>query len=222
MKTRAVLWIVWLVTAFLHPGFSEVVDCIVAEVNGKAITRIDLRILQAFALAGYEKGDQVVLPLEKILEEAVSRKVVIDVVQQNISLTDAEVNGLMERIKSQFDPSHWQRALADFGIEEEDLRPYAEEILLYDKIIGLRFRQGVEVSLKEIEAYYNEVIVPSQQAQGNEPRPMVQLLDDIESVIKRNKTEKLVTSWITNLRQQAEIRVNRQCLEQRDSKRASP
>ena len=84
---------------------------------------------------------------------------------------------------------------------------------MYEKIIDLRFGQSVDVNLQEIETYYNDVYVPAQRAQGKEPEPMVQVLNNIEARIRKDKTEQQVSSWVRSLRGQADIRVNSDCLQ---------
>lgn len=200
--------------ALLTLGFSQVVDCIVAEVNTQIITWTDIRILQAFAISAGGTREDSSGSLRQILERAVDRKVVIDLVRINITVTKEEVDDLLKKVLEQFEPAERQHKLHGFGLQAVDLRPYLEEKLLYEKIIASRFSQGIDVSLREIEAYYNEVYLPSQKAQGVEPEPMIELLNEIESLIKKEKIEKQVASWIKSLRNQAEVRVNNSCLEQ--------
>lgn len=195
-------------------GFTQVVDCILAEVNTQAITLTDVKILQAFAIGERGVRDDAASSLRQILERAIDRKVVIGLVRANITVTKEEVDDLLNKVLEQFEPAERQRKLFGFGLQAEDMRPYLEEKLLYEKIIAIRFSQGVEVSLKEIETYYNEVYLPSEKAQGSEPKPMIQVLDEIESQIKKEKTEQQVASWMSSLRNQAEIRINSGCLEQ--------
>jgi len=202
-----------LTGTFSRPGICEVVDCIVARVDAEIITLTDVRIVQAFGLGSGQVDRPASMTLRQCLEAAVDRKVVISLAPVRIALDEAEIDGLLERIKSRIEPAEWQRRLEEFGLEPQDLRPYLNDILLYEKIIALRFSQSVEVSLKEIEAYYQNVYVKTQEARGEEPLPMVQVLDIIESRIRKEKTEKQISLWIENLRRQAEVRIHTDCLE---------
>ncbi len=64
------------------------------------------------------------------------------------------------------------------------------------------------VSLNEIDTYYRESYIPAQKAKGLEPLPMVELLNEIESILKKEKIEKQVVDWIQNLRQKADVKIN--------------
>jgi hypothetical protein len=192
----------------LVPCLSQVIDCIAAEVNGKVITLTDVRILKAFAIGPEQKDNMAPSTLRQALDEAISRRVVIDLVQEDVEVSKAEADELLIRWKEGYEAGQWQEKLAAFGIRESGLRPYLEEMIRFVKIIGLRFGEGVEVSLSEIEAYYNEIYAPS------EPKPLTQTLEEIEARIRREKAGGQAAVWVQSLRAQAEVRINDRCLEQ--------
>jgi hypothetical protein len=198
----------------LRPVFSQVVDCIVAEVNTQIITLTDIRILQAFAIGEGGVGDNSPASLRQILEGAVDQKAAIGLLRENVTVTDEEIDSQLKDVLARMTPEDKQRKLNEFGLEEKDLRPYLEEKLLFQKIIVSRFSQSINVSLKEIETYYTEVYLPSEKAQGREPKPMIQVLDELEAMIKNEKTADQIDSWILGLRDQAEVKINEGCLGQ--------
>jgi DNA-binding transcriptional MerR regulator len=195
------------------PGYPQVVDCIVAEVDAQVITLTDIRILLAFSIRPEVAGDESPSPVRQILEGVIYQKMIIGMVRENIAVTGEEVAALLAELKKGFEAEEWRRKLEAFGLEEQDLSPYLEEKLRYQKIIRLRFIQNVDVNLKEIEQYYSEVYVPAETALGREPRPMTQVLDDIEAQVKKKKTELQVAFWLRSLRGRADITVNADCLE---------
>ncbi len=194
-------------------GLPQLVDCIVAEVNSQIITLTDLRILKAFSISLDASGEESPSPVRQNLEGAIDQKVVISLVRENISVSREEVSGLLEELKKKFDSAEWAAKLDAFGLRPADLEPYLREKRMYEKIIGLRFGQSVDVNLQEIERYYDEVYAPAQRAQGMEPEPMVQVLARLETRIRREKTEQQVSSWVRSLRGQADIRVHSDCLQ---------
>ncbi len=196
-----------------NPGRPQVVDCIAAEVNGKIITLTEVRILQEFAI-GPEQRDDRTPTLRQALEDAINRMVIIDVVQENIEVSKAEADELLIRWKERYEAAQWQEKLAAFGLRESGLRPYLEEMIRYVKIIGLRFNEGVEISFREIEDYYNEIYVPSEIEKGQEPKPLTQADEEIEARIRREKASGQAGIWIQSLRAQAEVQINERCLEQ--------
>jgi hypothetical protein len=211
MKKMALTMSLFLV--LLVPGRPQVVDCIAAEVNGKVITLTDVRILQAFGIGPEQRDNKAPSTLRQALEEAINRRVVIDLIQENVEVSKAEADELLIRWRERYEPREWQEKLAAFGLRESGLRPYLEEMIRYVKIIGLRFNEGVDVSLGEIEDYYNEVYAPSERENGREPKPLTQALGEIEALIRRVKAGGQAAIWVQSLRAQAEVRINDGCLE---------
>ena len=79
-------------------------------------------------------------------------------------------------------------------------------------IIANRFSQSASVSLREIETYYAEIYAPAQKKLGRDPRPLMDVLDTLESEIREAKISVQVGEWIRNLRKQAEIALRDGCL----------
>jgi hypothetical protein len=203
-----------LALLLFRPAYAQVVDCILAEVNNRIVTLVDVQVLSAFSPGSGDAGKISPVPLRQVLEEAINRKVVLDLVQESIAPTEEEVAALLRTWKEGTDPAEWQRKLNRFGFAEADLAPYLEELILFDKLIGLRFSPGFDVNLQEIETYYKETYVPAERGANREPKPMVQILDELEARLKREKTSQQVAQWIQNVRAQAEVRLNSLCLEQ--------
>jgi len=204
----AILLFEWLP---LHP---QVVDCIVAEVNGKAITLTDVRIWHEFAISPGEKDGLPSVTLRQVLEEAINRRVVIDLVREDIEVTQQEADDLLARWKGRFDAGQWREKLAVYGLEEKSLLPYVEEMIRYVKTIDLRFGRAVEITPQEIERRYEEVYGQSEKSMGREPKSLPQAQAEIEAWIKTERVQQQSAAWVRSLRAQADVRINDHCLEQ--------
>jgi hypothetical protein len=190
--------------------FPQTADCVAAVVNDRPVTLVDLKIAVRF-------GFVVALPgagsLPAALDELVDRKLVIDLARDIVPLEEADVAAAMKELAARMGPEELTKGLGEFGLEESDLKPYIEEGLLYKRIISSRFGQASPVTLSEIEAYYKDVYTPAQKKSGIEPVPMVQALGAIEAEIQEKKNTARIGDWIRNLKAQADIRINRGCLE---------
>lgn len=202
-----------ILPAVLAASAQQLVDCVAAQVNSQAITLNDVRILRAFCLEGVtEPGAPAPTPGET-LQRAIDRQVVVELLRDSLPIAGAEVDARLKSLKARFEPDEWRRRLEMFGITEDGLRSYVEDILQYERMIAVRFGQSADVSVKEIQDYYDQEYVPSQKSAGLAPKPMVQVLGEIEERLKDRKRESQVAAWIQGLRSQAEIRVHDQCLE---------
>jgi peptidyl-prolyl cis-trans isomerase SurA len=185
----------------------EVIDRILAVVNDEVITLTDVNIVERFVLfdGPYETQDENLQKL--ILDQLINQKLVIQMTSERVEVSEEELESVLSDIVQKTDPDLAGRALLQFGLDWDDLKSYLREKLLYRKIISLRFDQGVIVSIEEIERYYEQVYIPSQREKNLDPQPMIDVLDQIESALKRQKVEGQIQEWISNLKREANIQI---------------
>ncbi len=191
----------------------QVVDCIAAVVNKQVITLTDLRLADRFGLYETEGKANSADRLARLLDRMIDQKVVLDLAAERKSVEEARVKSALEDVIGRLGPDKARAEFESLALTPEDLRPYLEEKIMYETIIAQRFAQSASVSLKEIEEYYAETYAPAQKKLGQEPRPMISILDVIEAEVKRIKAEAQVALWIKNLRSQAEVEIRKDCLE---------
>lgn len=194
-------------------GRERIVDGIVAVVNSRIITLIDVQVVEAF---GIVEGSPA-LPgggrdLRDVLEKLISQKVVLDLVRGRSTADPARVEAEIERITARLGEEETGRRLARFGIGKDDLRPYVEEKLGVETVIAERFSRSVTVSLDEIETRYRERYLPAEQAAGRTPRPFLETVDVLEGEIRVEKTAAQSNLWVQSLREQAEIEIRPELL----------
>jgi hypothetical protein len=220
LKNVTGLWLAFVFGAVLPmQSPAQMADCIAAEVGNKTITLSDLRIILAFGLEDGEAGGGEPATLTSVLERTIDRKVVLELTQEKMPIRPEEADTFLENLARSLGREEVRRRLEEFGLDWSDLRAYVEEKLVFEKIISMRFSQSAAVSLKEMEAYYIQTYLPAQQKLGQPVRPMMQILNEIEQKIREEKTRTQVSSWISNLRKQAEIRINADCLKDQGRER---
>jgi hypothetical protein len=210
MMKRIGVSLLLLAAVLVSSAGSQVEDCIAAVVNKRIITRIDLRIAERFRLYSGDEGEG---SLERLRDRLVLQKLVVDMAREQASPGSGEIAAAVDALVQALGPEGFQRGLEEFGLEEIDLRPYVEEMLIFRNVIASRFSQSAPVTLQEIEAYYQNVFVPSEEKGGTVPPPVIQVLDRIEALIQEQKRQEQVSTWIGNLKTQADIRINRDCLQ---------
>ena len=185
----------------------QTVDGIVAIVNDEIIILSDLRIVTSFAIYADDIKGQEENASRIILEKLIDQKLITQMTKENISIEDADVEQVFQVIKNRVGEDRLNRQFERFDLTPVDLFDYIRAKLFYDQIIALKFKREARVTLKEMEAYYNEIYLPFKAGQGEEPKSMMEILDEIESVIKEEKTQKQVKDWIMNMRRQAGIQI---------------
>lgn len=195
--------------SMLIPGYGqgEVVDRIVAVVNDEVITLTDVNIIQKFGLFEDLEESQDADKQTQILSRLINQKLVIQLASERIMVSKEELEASLSDFIQKTDPDFAGTALLQFGLDWDDLKSYLREKLLFQKIVSQRFNRGVIVSIEEIERYYEQVYVPSQRGKKLSPQPMIEVLDQIEGELQREKVEDQVQEWIDNLKREANIQI---------------
>ncbi len=186
----------------------EVVDRIVALVNEEVITLTDVRIVKDFGLFTSEKHPDVDVDIGFVLEKLIDQNLIIQLTRGDDFLPNGTADEFIDQIIVELGVEEFRKRLEQFGMGRPDLVPYARRCLLYQRIIAERFKTSSSLNLKEIEEYYERTYIPAQEAKGLEAKPMLEILDEIEAVIKQEKNNMQVEEWLKNLRQRADIQVN--------------
>lgn len=189
---------------FAYYSLAETVDYIVAVVNEKVITLTDLRIAETFCLYDEEIDPGAENIHQLLLEMMVDQKLVVLLAGAE-AVEKEEVDSFQDKIIEKMGSGELEKKLEEFGLDRDDLREYIRDKIIYQKIIKRRFGQGVIVSLEEIEDFYKGRYVPSQEEMEVEPKPMMEILKEIESTIKQEKAMSNVEDWINNLKTQVDI-----------------
>lgn len=198
--------------ALSRAGFPQTVDCLLAVVNGQAVTLSDVRIMDAASFfpgfSSLPEGDR----LRAILDRIIDQRIVIDIAEEQVLIPPEKVEAGLRDLEDRQPAADLNRKLDALGLTLDDLKPFSKDMLLEQEIINLRFGRSVAVSLKEIEDYYRQTYVPARKSVGREPLPMLQVLNEVEDMLKKGKIAALAETWIKNMRRQGSVRIMDDCL----------
>jgi hypothetical protein len=186
----------------------EVVDRIVALVNEEVITLTDVKIVQAFKLYSLDEASGVDYDIRDVLKKLIDQNLVIQLTRDDNPPLNDTVEEFIDGIIVEMGVEEFRRQLEHFGLTRQDLMPYAYKCIAYQRIMADRFRTSATVSLKEIEEYYEQTYIPAQEEKGLDGKPMLEILDEIEAVIKKDKSQMQVENWLKYLRERADIQIN--------------
>lgn len=198
---------------WMRASFQETIDRIIAVVNEEVITLTDLRIAQAFGLFEDRAEEPNRLSFSDILERLINQKLVIQLSAEKASVNVQELDAYEKRLQERRGEEKIKEAFQEFGLDWSGLREYIRERLLFESLISRKFGQTVVISLDEMEDFYRNRYVPSQREKGLEPKPMMEVLKEIESTIREKKIKNQVQEWIRNLKKQADIHIRVKDLE---------
>jgi len=205
--------IAWLLTA-MPSGAAELLDRIVATVNGRIILQSDWDA--AIRYAALVDGRSV----EKISVE--DRKAALDrLIDQELlkeqlgsvdlkGAADEEVSQRILEIRRQYpeaqDGPGWQSLLARYGLSEAQLHQDIALQLDLTRLVDVRLRPGVDIDVQSIESYYNQELLPQLRQSGARELPLAEVSPKIRELLTQQKVNQLLVAWLQNLRSGSEIR----------------
>lgn len=192
-------------------GAAEDVNCIAAVVNGRPVTKLDVLVVAEFGL--YEsRGGAATDKLVQALESLVERRLALEVARESAMYGEVETADALAKLKTEVGVTAFEAKLKRLGLGAEALLPYLAEKLKFDKVVVSRFGRAVTVSRVDIERYYRETYVPERRRAGLEPEPLEKAEADIAAVLGGAELAKKAGDWLARIREQAEVRLNRDCL----------
>jgi hypothetical protein len=198
-------------------GQNRIVNCVAAIVNDGVITRADIELADALELFEIKKTTDAAGRRRTILDRLIDRRIILDQVRDKAVPDPAAVEAERRILTVRIGPAVLTERLGRLGLTEADVRPFLEDAVRYRLIVNDRFGRSVSVSLKEIEAFYDESYSPARKKEGTAVRPLVEVLNALEAEIKRVKVEAQAALWIEAVREQAEVEIKLDCLNRHET-----
>jgi len=203
-------------TTVLSVGFGEVIDRIVATVNGHIILLSDWE--DSLRYEAFSSGR----PLDRMTAD--DRKSALDhLIDQELlreQLKDSDVlhpssEDVAQRvveIRKQYPEAEtelgWRRLLDSHRLSEEYLKNRVAAELDLMRLVDARLRPSVTVDSKSIESYYREELLPQLRQSGGQNVPLAAVTAKIKELLTQKKISQLLTAWLQDLRAGSEIRAD--------------
>ena len=159
---RRRFWIaIWLAGVVAAAGArGETIDRIAVSVGNRVITETDVdREIRITALLNNEKADFSPAKKRAAAERMVDQTLVRSELEASRYLppSAAETEAALAEEKARFgDDAADRRALAAYGVSEEDLKARLVWQLTLLRFIDVRFRPGIQIGDEEIRKYFDE------------------------------------------------------------------
>jgi peptidyl-prolyl cis-trans isomerase SurA len=213
MRFRGLTCVLFLTCAArLQAG--EVLDRIVASVNGHVILQSDLdeELRYESLMSGHEQKTPTPSDRKVALDRVVDRELLSEQASTTefTQTTADEIDKQLEQIKSDYAPSDktsWGEALSRHGFTETEVRARIALELNQLKMIDVRLRPSVQIENGAIEEYYNRRFLPEVRRSGAQPVSFQEAAPKIREVLTQQRISDALASWLETLRSQAQIRI---------------
>ena len=210
----AVVVLAVLLAAFSLPAArAEVIDRIVATVNGRVILQSDwdeaLRyeaLLNGSRLSDFTDDERRAV-LDRLIDQELLGEQMKAAYFQHAS--ESEAAARIAEARKQYPEATtdegWQAVLARFGLTEKDLVAHVQQQIDLMRLVDARLRPAVQIDSKTIEAYYREKFVPQLKQSGASEVALADVSARIRELLTQEKVNELLVSWLQTLRSESKV-----------------
>jgi hypothetical protein len=215
-RAAAVVLAVLLGTVpFLSGAGAEVIDRIVATVNGHIILQSDWdealcyeALLNGRPLNQFSDDDRRAV-LDRLIDQELLGEQMKSAYFQRASESEAAARVAEARklYPEAATAEGWQRVLGRFGLSEKDLVVHVQQQIDLMRLVDARLRPAVQIDSKTVEAYYRDRFVPQLRQSGAGDVPLADVSAKIRELLTQEKVNELMVSWLQSLRSESKVSV---------------
>jgi parvulin-like peptidyl-prolyl isomerase len=182
---------------------AEVLDRLVAVVNGRPILLSDVRAAPAFGLIDVADGQGPEAALARMIE----RTLVLEEVDRYgpSEPAAARVAQRVDAVRARLGPAAFAAALARSGLDEAALGGLARDQLRMDDYLAQRFGAAAQPTDEEVQRYYleraGEFVREGRELSFREAEPIAR------ERLAAMRRAGLISDWIAGLRRRGDVRV---------------
>ena len=193
----------------------EVIDRIVATVNGRIILQSDLdealgyeALLNNRNLSQFTDDDRRSV-LDRLIDQELLREQLKSADFKHASEAEAaaHVSDARKQYPQAATDAGWQSVLDQYHLREKDLLSHVQQQLDLMRLVDARLRPAVQIDSKTIETYYREKFVPQLRQSGSSELPLSDVSARIRELLTEQKVSELLISWLQTLRSEGEVRI---------------
>ena len=211
---RTLFTIAVMLLATLLASGGEIIDRIVATVNGHIILQSDWE--DALCYEAFVAGH----PLDQITADerkaALDRLIDQELLREQMASSDfahatpEEVADRIATVRNQYPgagtDSAWQSLLFHYGLTETEFKNRVVLELDVLRLVDARLRPSVQIDSHSIESYYSQELLPQLRQKGAREVPLSEVTPKIRELLTQQKMNQLLSAWLQNLRASSEIR----------------
>jgi hypothetical protein len=193
---------------------ADLLDCIVATVNGHIILQSDWddALRYQALIAGLAPGQASTAERKAVLDRLIDQ----ELLQEQMHATDfqhateSEIDPRMQEIRQQHgdatDDSSWLKVLSKYGFDAETFRHHVALELDLLRLVDARLRPKVSIDSNSIESYYSQELLPQLRQSGANEVPLAAATPKIKELLTEQKVNELLEAWLIDLRSGSQIR----------------
>jgi peptidyl-prolyl cis-trans isomerase SurA len=184
---------------------AELIDRVVAVVNGAVIMQSDVRAVLRLGLMEVPPDPEVG---RAVANRLIDRRLVL--IEVNRSATPDPPEGLIDarlsEVRSRFaSPDDFDKVMAEVGYDERQVRTYIRDDLRISTYLQQRFGATVQPAEAELLEYYRDH--PEKFTRNGVLLSFGEAYDDIRAAVIEERRAAMIRAWIDTLRRRADITI---------------
>lgn len=173
----------------------EVVDRIVARVEGDVILLSEVRALSNYQQLVDGKSESDAQILDRLLDQWIVRNEAETARFPHPA--DAEVARGVERVESAFaSPEEYAQRRKQCGLTEADVRSMVASQLYLTNYLDSRFRSSVQIEPAQIEEFYRTSVLPRAKARKQTPPTLEASKEYIQQALTQQQINEETDRWL--------------------------
>jgi peptidyl-prolyl cis-trans isomerase SurA len=191
----------------------EVIDRIVATVNGRIILKRDWdealnyeALLNGHSVEQFTEDERRAV-LDRLIDQELLREQMRSAEFQVATLDEAarRVSEARKQYAEAATEAGWQTVLARYHLPEKDLIARVQRQIDLMRLVDARLRPGIQIDSKSVEAYYRDKFVPQLRQSGGREVPLADVSAKIRELLTQQKVSELLVSWLQTLRSEGHV-----------------
>jgi hypothetical protein len=193
------------------PLGAEIVDRVVANVNGHAVLQSDWE--QEVAFEGFSDARdpnsfsraERSAALDRLIDQELLREQLRPAQAVPVDQVVTRVAAIRKLHPNCETEAGWQATLQRYGLTQASLEKRIGDQVLLMKLVDDRLRPSVQIDQHAVEAYYQEQLVPEMQRSGSIATPLTEVSGKIRELLAAKKMNELLSGWLASLRSTSRI-----------------
>jgi hypothetical protein len=177
----------------------QVVDRIIARIEGDVLLQSDLRELGEFQQLQGTKVE----PESTRLNELIDQWVIAHEGEaaQFSQPSDADVTESLDQLKKNLGGEEvFQKRLKETGLSAASVRRILGRIIFYSRYLDYKFRSAAQIDSAAEEKYYNTEFAEQLKARGEKPPQLDSVRPQIHELLVQQDISKRAAEWLTESR----------------------
>ncbi len=190
---------------------AEIVDRVVANVNGHAVLQSDWDEEVAFESfsdardpASFTREERS-SALDRLIDQELLREQLRPAQVTPPEQVAARVAAIRKLHAGADKDEVWKAELERLGMTQSSLEKRVGEQLLLMRLVDDRLRPSVQVDQEAVEAYYKDHVVPEMSRSGSVATPLPEVSAKIRDLLAEKKMNELLSGWLASLRSTSQI-----------------